>query len=482
VVRWRGCIAALAIAATATQSLAQTSTAVTVYDPADARVVNWQKAVVDQWAARNYQLPAIPAGGPTDAGYDAWVAKNRVPVVEATKASILNWQNAKSAAVYAGIGTGVVLAGTLTSIPWGAVIATTIAGIAVNYGIMWVAGKLGWGVRGTQATPNVVINGNVIVAPPLKAGQTGYGNGSTGCFSATVAATASCDNGVLAQRTAAEGHPHQYETTSIPSTAYPQAANTYDSREVGTTGPGTPVVLGTSTASKDCAGGILLNNVCQPAQPESTKAGSATDVATAAGQTPQSMRSSPIEAQTLADFLNSAWRGAASQPGYSGLPWDPYNPIKTSDVAGAEASKPGSTPNMGDMSKPSGGSFAQPSVTSTSPTTGYNPANPSPAGSDAVTVKVDLGPDPGVTPPTAEPPTNFMPELAKLAPSGLGAWQPATRSVACPTWPLRVPSMWPDRTWTIDAHCPIIEQNRSAISVSSKLGWLIAAVLAFMAA
>jgi hypothetical protein len=70
-------------------------------------------------------------------------------------------------------------------------------------------------------------------------------------------------------------------------------------------------------------------------------------VTTIKGDNPSEL-SSPMNPQTTADMINAAWQQAASQSGYTGIPYPSTNPISASDVSTWEADNPGWTATEGD--------------------------------------------------------------------------------------------------------------------------------------
>lgn len=194
---------------------------------------------------------------------------------------------------------------------------------------------------------------------------------------------------------------------------------------------------------------------------------------------PPVFHSQPITPQTMRTLVDDLWKSAAAQSDYVGVPWSPTDPVTDADVEAVRANWPSEWPNLGDlMSKPSAnarqGAADEPvsipwNVTSPIGSTGYVPedgtaATPAP-GSGSVTnnitnnTTVDLGPNPNAPPPTLETPSaasiiaplfnifNF--ELLSVPTGG-----------QCPTDTMTVFG----ETYTLDAHCSLIEEYRSLIS------------------
>lgn len=88
--------------------------------------------------------------------------------------------------------------------------------------------------------------------------------------------------------------------------------------------------------------------------------------------------------------------------------------------------------------------------------------------------------DPG-TPaadPAAKTPEEITAEFFPSTFSGLKAWAFPSRSVACPTWSF---SVW-SHSYTIDAHCGLIESQRALFSAIMLLVWALVALFIVMGA
>lgn len=88
--------------------------------------------------------------------------------------------------------------------------------------------------------------------------------------------------------------------------------------------------------------------------------------------------------------------------------------------------------------------------------------------------------DPG-TPaadPAAKTPDEITAEFFPSTFSGLKAWAFPSRSVACPTWSF---SVW-SNSYTIDAHCALIESQRALFSAIMLLTWALVALFIVMGA
>jgi hypothetical protein len=88
--------------------------------------------------------------------------------------------------------------------------------------------------------------------------------------------------------------------------------------------------------------------------------------------------------------------------------------------------------------------------------------------------------DPGkaAADPAAKTPEEITAEFFPSTFSGLKAWAFPSRSVACPTWSF---SVW-SHSYTIDAHCALIESQRALFSAIMLLAWALVALFIVMGA
>lgn len=75
---------------------------------------------------------------------------------------------------------------------------------------------------------------------------------------------------------------------------------------------------------------------------------STTTIAAATAAVPSSELSQPINPQLMADSVDALWQEASALPGYSGVPYDPTNPVTSTDATNWQNSNPSYTPEVGD--------------------------------------------------------------------------------------------------------------------------------------
>lgn len=188
----------------------------------------------------------------------------------------------------------------------------------------------------------------------------------------------------------------------------------------------------------------------------------------------------PVNPKIIADITNQAWKKAAAQPDYQGLPYSYSDPVTTADVEAWRVSNPSSYPTVGDAVSsaynPSTGSVP---VTLpgqvTNPSTGIPTA---PAGS----TKVDLGIDPGIGAPNLEatptgsqvlaPITGLMPDLRNF--------QVPSHQAECPKPEFDIAIL--HTRVRMDAHCTLFEGVRGSLYNGSLVAWLIAALFIVLSA
>jgi len=219
------------------------------------------------------------------------------------------------------------------------------------------------------------------------------------------------------------------------------------------------------------------SNGCQalpasiPGTPAATK-----NVADALAGLSDAQKAVPLPPGDVAAIADGMWKQAASQPGYSGLPYVSGDPITAADVSAARAANPSAAvATVGDLASPIA-STSPVSLPSTSPAapvvgTGVNPST---------TPQVNLGTDPGIGAPTLETtPTAqaILNPVFNLLPSFRNFVVPA-HSGACPK-----PSMTIfNKYMVMDAHCTVLENIRPTLYAVMFFVWLLLGALIVLAA
>lgn len=330
---------------------------------------------------------------------------------------------AGTAAVY-----GISAAAAAVSAPvWATIAAVSLGGALVAYGVTaawnWIFNKDG-SVTQTTADPATF--------PPATGG---YGPKSTTTYyrwfnPSTNKEIDSVVPSVLAAEATSE---YLASGSTIGNVAYSSAGDA----SVNVTAPNgfsiTPLQFTamTGTPSANCPGQAWSGTSCLGAKDPNTLASEPT--------LSDADKAKPLDNRNIANLANNLWQQAAQQPGYNGVPYDYSNPITGDDVAQWQAANPGSYPTVGDGLAPTIGTETG-AGTNTGTNTGTNPGTTTktttnPDGSttatttgtqnvdvtNEVTVKPDLGTDPGIGQPTLEdtptmtdilsPVTGLFPEL-----------------------------------------------------------------------
>lgn len=213
----------------------------------------------------------------------------------------------------------------------------------------------------------------------------------------------------------------------------------------------------------------------------------ASSVSDAASKISSPDASKPLNPAIVATLADNAWRMAASQPGYSGLPYDVTDPITATDAQAWKDANPAYWPTVGDavspQPAPSGGIAATPFTLpqSTSPVSSVDPTTGTNTGTNPSTQpQVNLGADPGIgapgleTVPTAHailaPILNLMPSLKSFV-------VPGHQSI-CPT-----PSAdLFGKHLVLDGHCSLLDTARPTLYAVMAFAWLALAMFIVLAA
>jgi hypothetical protein len=136
-------------------------------------------------------------------------------------------------------------------------------------------------------------------------------------------------------------------------------------------------------------------------------------------------KAKPLNPEVLAAIADQAWKNAASQPGYQGVPYDASNPISAADATTYQAANTAGYPTVGDavapQPAPAGGTAATPfelPITSTGTgtvSTGDNTGSQT----EKPTIDWTIGAS-GEAIPSMAVPVNFTPTLF-AAPTGCPA-------------------------------------------------------------
>lgn len=395
-------------------------------------------------------------------------------------------QGASSAIAGAAASAALITAAGITAPAWvtagiGVGLATALGyaiNLAIDAGVKWLFNS-----DGTVTTQGAA---GAVTAPVLTQGGpyyvTGYMNGGIGS-SPTAAAQAALANPnsfvpgccTLKQCTETDAYSHSgYCTFTNISVQYPYdfdinysyfASGSPYSSSTGSYAPGVGVIISASSG-----GGDVSNATPQQAVDKLTDADKA----------------KALNPQIVAALANQAWQQAASQPGYTGLPYDATNPITSADAAAWQSANPSSWPTVGDavapQPAPSGGTAASPwqLPNSSTPVTSQ-PATQTPTTTNPGTgEQLNLGPDPNIGAPTLEATPTAQAILQPL----LDLF-PSLRNFVVPSHGGDCPKPSADlfgKRVQMDGHCALLEPVRGSLSAVMAFVWVMLALLIVLAA
>ncbi len=185
----------------------------------------------------------------------------------------------------------------------------------------------------------------------------------------------------------------------------------------------------------------------------------------------------PLNPQIISTLSDKLWRDAAAQPGYNGLPYVATDPITSADVDAWRQVNPNSWPTVKDFVDPQPATNnpwklpATPTATTQTADTVTSPST-NPAANNPLQ---NLGPDPGIGSPSLEPtPTaqQILQPLLDLFPDFRSFVVPSHQA-ACPKPTFSVFG----KQITMDSHCTISEEQRSALLAVMTAVWLMSSAI-----
>lgn len=192
-------------------------------------------------------------------------------------------------------------------------------------------------------------------------------------------------------------------------------------------------------------------------------------------------KTKPVNPALIATLADNAWKNAASQPGYNGLPYQATDPITTAEAQAWRDANPANWPTIGDVvapqPAPAGGNastpftlpnFSQP-VSSVDTNTGSNTGtNPS------TQPQINLGIDPGIGAPGLETIPSAQAILAPII-----NVMPSLKSFVVPnhnsTCPKPSAAIFGKQV-ILEAHCELAESARPTLYAVMGFVWLILAM------
>jgi hypothetical protein len=191
----------------------------------------------------------------------------------------------------------------------------------------------------------------------------------------------------------------------------------------------------------------------------------------------------PVPDAQLAQLANEAWKRAAQDPAYKGLPYSATNPLTSSDVSTWKAGNPNAMPTLGDMLRPAQNPITDPNGVPISPSAqpNSNPVpTPTPTPGTNPSGRPDLGPDPNVADPTLE----NTPDAETIL-NPLTSLFPELRSFQAPSHNAQCPKPQFDlfgRSIVMESHCTIAEQHRSELAAVMLVVWMLVGLFILLSA
>lgn len=204
-------------------------------------------------------------------------------------------------------------------------------------------------------------------------------------------------------------------------------------------------------------------------------------------------KAKPVNPEIVAKIADNAWKYAASQPGYSGVPYDNADPITVTDAQAVYQANPAGWPTVSDLVSPQVAPSGQPATQPWSipaPNTGSDPSTDPGTDPDANPVdlkKVEVTNWGNFAAPTLE----STPTIQSIIDPLLNMW-PAWSSFAfpqheasCPRPSFKLPGgVINGHTVDFTQMCDFIEQNnvRQAMQAAFAVAWAILIVFVVMSA
>ncbi|HDU2664560.1 hypothetical protein D5Y66_23705 [Klebsiella pneumoniae] len=185
----------------------------------------------------------------------------------------------------------------------------------------------------------------------------------------------------------------------------------------------------------------------------------------------ETAKKTPLNPQRLADVANALLLDAASQSDYAGIPISSSNPLVTAqDFTDALTAVGRTEPTNAEWTTPwEDLETTSDTGTDTGTDIGTGGGTDSGAGSETATEPTLDSPPDGKT---------ILSPLLNLFPADWGNFSVGSRDAACPVAEFEI---W-DKTFVIDSHCGLIEQNRELIKIIFLIVWGFSAFRRVMSA
>lgn len=390
----------------------------------------------------------------------------------------LNAADPRIAATVAGMGSAAT--DLAVSVAIGAVAGTPIGWAGIFLGAIAVAGVTYYMARGNEVSVQKNADGTISPLTGLNGGTTlftgqqAYWDSATDCWGSSAEGAAMC----FLQKFWA-GNDAKLKTCNDNGSLTVQCTYTLGNN-TNTVGINKRTYNGPV-----CASGVSSNGACRDAPVvEPTKV----HPLLVADGLLDSDTTKPVSPSMMADTANRLWQDATTKPGYAGLPYSMTDPVTAEEVDKIRQTVPDAWPSVGDLTAPVApgatvgvGTMPQvplpankPGVPTTAPEYTYPPQTGTNPNAETGT-KLDLGPDPGTPAPSTgetatatsilDPIFNYVPQFVT---AGLNV-----PNGQCP----RPEMVIYNKTYTIQSHCDLVEQNRALLSACMLFVWAFGACL-----
>lgn len=214
----------------------------------------------------------------------------------------------------------------------------------------------------------------------------------------------------------------------------------------------------------------------------------ASSLADAVSKMSDADKSSPANPLAIAAIADNAWKQAASQSGYNGLPYDASDPISAADAQAWQQANPSSWPSVGDLVSPQVSSGSSPWSLSASSDSSSSPGTSTGTGSTTGTTPSSQPIDWGTFSPPAleETPTigSILDPLFNLWPAWASFSFPQHQAL-CPTPSFTLPATVVNgATLHFTQMCDFLEANnvRYAMQAAFAVAWAILIIFIVMGA
>lgn len=370
-------------------------------------------------------------------------------------------------------GAGVVTLAGLTAPAWGSVVLFATASAVIGFGVnLALNGLVNWLFRSDKKIDADVTAGSVDSSGGITAGGSAW-------------RTSDNVNYLYGGDYAAVGNQARYNIAARAGqgASYTPVSCTLNNATQATCGS-INVTLQPSGAPASCpAGQFWVVNACTFYGYAASGAYAAQTLQQAVDRLTAAERAKPLNPQLVAAVANQLWQQAASVPGYQGLPYPQSNPITTAEAQTWQTANAGNWPTVGDFVSPvataDSGAYSMP-VNATSsnvtPATGTSPNTSNPS----TQAQINLGADPGIGAPSLEATPTAVQILAPILGMlpELRSFNTGTHSAVCPRPTMNLFG----GTQTMEAHCTLLDNNKSVIQAAMALSWALMALFIILSA